>query len=427
MSDTTPIPRWSPATSTRVGCRPSSPTPTRSCCSARPATSRYASCSRRSTDCRSSGVLSVPVIGVARSDWTDDDFRRHARESIDEHIDDADHRRRRLAVRTARPRAGRLRRRGDLERTAVDARPGRLAGCRVLHGDPADDVPDGRDEAGVRRSPPAGPHRRREAVRPRPPVGDRAEQDAPRGVLGGPHLPHRPLPRQGGGRGPPGVPLRQHAARAGVEPQLRPQRAGHDVGDDRRRGTRVVLRRGRRDPRRAAEPPPAGGVAARDGASRRLRLGLPAGREGQGDRGDATDRHRALVRGQYVGYRDEPGVDPNSKVETFAAVRLEIDSWRWAGVPWYVRVGKALAQNATEAVIELARAAADAVRRVRRSAPGTQPDPAAARRERRCHVRAPGQDARPAISTARTSTSTSTSPLRSANVRTPTSACSAMR
>jgi len=61
----------------------------------------------------------------------------------------------------------------------------------------------------------------------------------------------------------------------------------------------------------------------------------------------------ALVRGQYVGYRDEPGVDPNSDVETFVAVRLEIDSWRWAGVPWYIRVGKALPQNATEAVVEL--------------------------------------------------------------------------
>jgi glucose-6-phosphate 1-dehydrogenase len=61
----------------------------------------------------------------------------------------------------------------------------------------------------------------------------------------------------------------------------------------------------------------------------------------------------ALVRGQYVGYRDEPGVDPQSHVETFAAARLEIDSWRWAGVPWYVRVGKALPQSATEAVIEL--------------------------------------------------------------------------
>jgi glucose-6-phosphate 1-dehydrogenase len=61
----------------------------------------------------------------------------------------------------------------------------------------------------------------------------------------------------------------------------------------------------------------------------------------------------ALVRGQYVGYRDEPGVDPQSTVETFAAARLEIDSWRWAGVPWYVRVGKAMPQSATEAVIEL--------------------------------------------------------------------------
>ena len=62
---------------------------------------------------------------------------------------------------------------------------------------------------------------------------------------------------------------------------------------------------------------------------------------------------RTLVRGQYVGYRDEVGVDENSQVETYVAVRLEIDSWRWAGVPWYVRVGKGLAESATEAVIEL--------------------------------------------------------------------------
>ena len=61
----------------------------------------------------------------------------------------------------------------------------------------------------------------------------------------------------------------------------------------------------------------------------------------------------SMVRGQYVGYLDEPGVAKRSKVETFVAAKLEIDSWRWAGVPWYARVGKALAGAATEAVIEL--------------------------------------------------------------------------
>ena len=59
-----------------------------------------------------------------------------------------------------------------------------------------------------------------------------------------------------------------------------------------------------------------------------------------------------LVRGQYVGYRDEPGVAPDSQVDTFAAARLEIDSWRWAGVPWYVRCGKGLAKASTEVVVE---------------------------------------------------------------------------
>jgi len=60
-----------------------------------------------------------------------------------------------------------------------------------------------------------------------------------------------------------------------------------------------------------------------------------------------------LVRGQYEGYRDEPGVAPGSAVETFAALRLEIDSWRWAGVPFFVRAGKGLPATALEAVVEL--------------------------------------------------------------------------
>ena len=60
-----------------------------------------------------------------------------------------------------------------------------------------------------------------------------------------------------------------------------------------------------------------------------------------------------MVRGQYAGYRNEAGVAKDSQVETFVAAKLEIDSWRWADVPWYARVGKGLAQSATEAVIEL--------------------------------------------------------------------------
>jgi glucose-6-phosphate 1-dehydrogenase len=62
-----------------------------------------------------------------------------------------------------------------------------------------------------------------------------------------------------------------------------------------------------------------------------------------------------LVRGQYRGYQDEPGVAPDSRVETFAAVRLAIDSWRWAGVPFYLRAGKRLATSATEVVVALRR------------------------------------------------------------------------
>ena len=60
-----------------------------------------------------------------------------------------------------------------------------------------------------------------------------------------------------------------------------------------------------------------------------------------------------VVRGQYSGYRKEPDVAANSDVETFCALRLFIDSWRWEGVPWYLRSGKYLAATATEVVVEL--------------------------------------------------------------------------
>ncbi len=59
----------------------------------------------------------------------------------------------------------------------------------------------------------------------------------------------------------------------------------------------------------------------------------------------------AVVRGQYRGYRQEKGVAPNSAVETFAAVRLELESWRWARVPILIRAGKCLSKTATEVLI----------------------------------------------------------------------------
>ena len=59
-----------------------------------------------------------------------------------------------------------------------------------------------------------------------------------------------------------------------------------------------------------------------------------------------------VVRGQYRGYMDEDGVDPGSDIETFVALRLEIESWRWAGVPWLIRTGKHLPVTATEAIVE---------------------------------------------------------------------------
>ena len=62
-----------------------------------------------------------------------------------------------------------------------------------------------------------------------------------------------------------------------------------------------------------------------------------------------------LVRGQFSGYLKEPGVKPHSTVETFAAVRLHIDSWRWEGVPFFIRAGKCMPVTATEVLVTLKR------------------------------------------------------------------------
>jgi glucose-6-phosphate 1-dehydrogenase len=93
-----------------------------------------------------------------------------------------------------------------------------------------------------------------------------------------------------------------------------------------------------------AKEPPAGtdSEAIRDERAKVLRAVRPI---------DARD----LVRGQFRGYLEEPGVAAGSQTETFAALRMEIDSWRWKNVPIYIRAGKSLPVTATEIVVRLRR------------------------------------------------------------------------
>lgn len=94
-----------------------------------------------------------------------------------------------------------------------------------------------------------------------------------------------------------------------------------------------------------------------------LAMGAPTSSDPEATRDQKMQVLRAIrplapedvVRGQYRGYRDESDVAPNSQVETFAAVRLNIDTWRWAGVPFYIRVGKRLPFTANEVLVELKR------------------------------------------------------------------------
>ena len=94
-----------------------------------------------------------------------------------------------------------------------------------------------------------------------------------------------------------------------------------------------------------------------------LAMEAPSGRGTEAIRDEKAQAFRSMrplepsdvVRGQFRGYRQEEGVASDSDVETFAAVRLQVDSWRWAGVPFYIRAGKCLPVTATEVLVELKR------------------------------------------------------------------------
>jgi len=92
-----------------------------------------------------------------------------------------------------------------------------------------------------------------------------------------------------------------------------------------------------------------------------LAMDAPIGQDPESIRSEKLRLFRAMrplqpadvVRGQFRGYRDEDGVAAGSNVETFAALRLEIDTWRWAGVPFYIRAGKNLPVTTTEVMVDL--------------------------------------------------------------------------
>ncbi len=94
-----------------------------------------------------------------------------------------------------------------------------------------------------------------------------------------------------------------------------------------------------------------------------LAMDPPTGHEPQAMQAEKLRVFRAMrpldpkevVRGQFAGYRNEKGVAKDSQIETFAALRLRIDTWRWSGVPFYIRTGKCLAVNATEVTVTLKR------------------------------------------------------------------------
>ena len=120
-------------------------------------------------------------------------------------------------------------------------------------------------------------------------------------------------------------------------------------------------------------------------------LADPPDRPGLADWRDAKSRVVAAlrpltpedtVRGQYEGYLDVEGVDPQSTTETFVAVRLAADTWRWAGVPILIRAGKCLPVTATEVSVRFKRPAAGRVRHGAVRGPGLAAVPGLARRPR---------------------------------------------
>ena len=158
-------------------------------------------------------------------------------------------------------------------------------------------------------------------------------------------LPDRPLPRQGGGAEHPRAAVRERHVRADLEPRPhrpRPDRRARDALD---RHAAELLRADRRVSGHGRDPPVPGARLRRDGAADVARAAGAGGREDEGLRLDAAARPGDVVRGQYEGYREEDGVRPTPTRRRSWPLRVAVDNWRWAGVPFFLRTGKRLAES----------------------------------------------------------------------------------
>ena len=242
------------------------------------------------------------------------------------------------------------RRRRSAERRSRAAEPARAAEPRRLHylSVPPAAAPSVVRIAPRRRAGRARPDHHGEAVRHRP--RERAARSTPRCTTvfpDEPGLPDRPLPRQGGGAEHPRPALRERPLRADLEPPAHrphPDRRARDA----RGGHARRLLRGAPAPTATWSSPTCSRCSRSPRWSRRPRWSRTAIGEEKNKvfRSLQPIDPADVVRGQYEGYRAEPGVAPDSETETFVALRCEIDNWRWSGVPFFLRTGKRMAEGA---------------------------------------------------------------------------------
>ena len=292
------------------------------------------------------GLLDCPIVGVAVDDWTADDLREHARAAIaaGEPVDDAVFER--FAARLSYVQGDF----GDAGHVHAARRRDRrrpLAG--LLPRDPAVPVRHRRRRPRRRRADRERARRGREAVRARPRVGARAQRADPRAHRRVAAVPDRPLPREDGPRRDPLPAVREHDVRADLEPQLRrvacrsrwPRTsASRTAATSTTRSAPSATSSSTTSCRWSAPPrwsrPPA--AAPR---SSRTRCAACSARCRRPTR-------RTTCAASTTATAQIDGVAPDSQTETYAALRLEIDNWRWSGVPFFIRTGKCLPVTQTE-------------------------------------------------------------------------------